>query len=249
MPRLIQTGQVRGTVNVLSIAGREAAPPLPSSIWRLDKARLSTIPEVPYSDDFVVGRVQWAISHPEEVRAYRHENGFEKLTLGVDPSTGALLRAHFWGRGYKAITSTQGNFHNHRWDFASTVLQGELQITKFEEASSGQAFQHYRYWPERGDELELVGASHLREVAVEHYSGGTEYYEPASDIHHALPLYGADTVTLMARSVSRRAYADVYTQRDRPEFVDHSAPLPVNRVRDLLFELADLLDRRVRAQG
>lgn len=192
--------------------------------------------------DLITDLIRRGISRPDEVPAFNHENGFEKLTLGLDPVTGALLRAHFWGRVDSDVPAQEvGNLHNHRWSFASMVLRGELRVAKFAESNEGDEFTHYRYWPERGDELELVGRSRLLQVVLDLYSAGTEYQEPADEIHHASPCPGTNTVTVMARSASKRTFADVYTRHARPDVVELSAPLSVSRVSHLLEELADLM--------
>jgi hypothetical protein len=192
--------------------------------------------------ELIADLIRRGLSRPEEVRAYNHENGFEKLTLGADPSTGTLLRAHFWGRmDDETLLRVAGNLHNHRWNFASMVLQGELRVAKFVESSVGDEFNHYQYWPESGDELEFIGRSRLEQSSVGYYGAGTKYHEPADEIHHASPLAGSDTVTVMARSASQRTYADVYTREARPEMVDTFSPLPVSRVSHLLGELNDLI--------
>lgn len=190
-----------------------------------------------------------ATSRPEAVRAYEHENGFEKVTLGRDPVTGALLRAHFWSRvGSAEQARPAGNLHNHRWDFASMVLRGGLRIARFVESLEGEPFTHYRYWPDRGDALEFIGHSRLLTDAHELYGVGDKYHEPADEVHHASPVPGTDTVTVMARSGSRRTYADVYTKEARPDMVDDVSPLSVDRIRQLLSELNDLVGTPPSAQ-
>lgn len=179
------------------------------------------------------------------MRAYQHEIGFDKITLGVDPTSGALLRAHFWKEAGNDLEASPlaGNLHNHRWNFASRILQGELRIDKFTLSSNGQTYRHYRYWPEHGDDLEFVGHAGLDVGGSELVREGAEYFEEANEIHHATPAPGDPAVTLMARSRSTRAYADVYTRSVRPDMSDPVIPLPLQTVRDRLEELAHLLER------
>ncbi|MDO7883431.1 hypothetical protein [Antiquaquibacter soli] len=193
--------------------------------------------------DLLFGLVQQAIARPDRIPASRHENGFEKLTLGVDPATGALIRAHFWSRvDSESDAATVGNLHNHRWDFASLVLRGELRIATYVESSAGEDYYYYRYWPERGDELEFIGVTRLARYAIVSLGAGSEYDEPAEEIHHASPRAGVDTVTVMARSPGQKTFADVYSLRARPDVVESSSDLPMSRVAELLDDLAGLVE-------
>jgi hypothetical protein len=55
--------------------------------------------------------------------SYEHANGFDKLVLDLGP--GWKLRFHYWPE--KEANLDDLNIHNHRWDFASSVVLGELK--------------------------------------------------------------------------------------------------------------------------
>lgn len=71
--------------------------------------------------------------------AYRHTNGFRKITLFK--SGDCCLRLHIWEPGEERAE----NVHSHRWSFASRVLLGAIEETRFKLDSSGTMNGEYSY--------------------------------------------------------------------------------------------------------
>lgn len=61
-------------------------------------------------------------------RSYEHANGFDKLVLEV--GSGWKMRFHYWPTPEASLDGV--NIHNHRWDFASSILLGTLQAHYYE---------------------------------------------------------------------------------------------------------------------
>ncbi|HFG2119634.1 TPA: hypothetical protein ACGF9M_001737 [Vibrio cholerae] len=55
-----------------------------------------------------------------------HENGFLKSSLYKDSETELQVRLHFWPAG-----AQDTNIHNHRWNFMSFVLNGNMTFTNY----------------------------------------------------------------------------------------------------------------------
>jgi hypothetical protein len=60
-----------------------------------------------------------------------HENGFKKISIYKDSITGFQIRVHLWPKGVE-----DASIHNHRWNFFSYVLSGEIVASNFTIASS-----------------------------------------------------------------------------------------------------------------
>ena len=71
----------------------------------------------------------------------RHDNGFDKIVLYSSPLTRMKLVLHVW----RPDAPGDDNIHNHRWDFASIVLQGQLQCELYELDRSGASYLAFSY--------------------------------------------------------------------------------------------------------
>ncbi|MFI1829692.1 hypothetical protein ACH41E_25090 [Streptomyces sp. NPDC020412] len=141
-----------------------------------------------------------------------HPNGFLKLPLARVARDGRRLFLHIWAEG-----AEDAEIHDHRWDFASTVLRGALDNTVVDIApqnqrdADGYRVVHYRPRPggyrfaPAGD-----GAGHgvvVTSRRTETLAAGARYRMTASALHHARALPG--TVTLIARGAPLRDHARV----------------------------------------
>src|SRR5580692_3858865 len=61
--------------------------------------------------------------------SYRHRNGFDKIVLGSAGSRGMKLVLHVWPL---SDLPYHDHIHSHRWDFASVVLAGTLQLDMYQ---------------------------------------------------------------------------------------------------------------------
>lgn len=78
------------------------------------------------------------------VGAYYHPAGFIKLVL-YNGEKGEQLRFHFWGKGDKKAIHQEFNdgwepVHNHRWNFSSKVIRGELDMREYMDHNSHVRF-------------------------------------------------------------------------------------------------------------
>ncbi|PVC92650.1 hypothetical protein DBP19_14925 [Streptomyces sp. CS090A] len=142
-----------------------------------------------------------------EGAAVLHPNGFAKLPVAVVPDTGRRLYLHVW-----LSDGEDSHVHNHRWDFSSIVLTGQLDNTMMEVGPGGEG-PRYRALRHRpcaggfrfdGGAAPEVGITALRTVVLPERSA---YTMDALTLHRVRA--GRGTMTLVARGMPSRAYSDV----------------------------------------
>jgi hypothetical protein len=133
-------------------------------VWRsMDRTSLQEALDPSYACHVVAS----LINDPSKVQGVFHDNGFYKLTLAKGPG-GVVLRAHIWLEGQPPHQS-DGNIHNHRWSFASRILQGAMTTVSFEVDRDGElSVQHYAYMPDADTEICYVGPTRLRQMSSGH---------------------------------------------------------------------------------
>lgn len=111
-----------------------------------------------------------------KLEVIKHPNGFLKIRLCLF-SDGSALRLHVWKPNSRA------NPHNHRWDFVSTVLMGELTETvlteNISEFSKKYSIHHYQHKKLRSiEKITSYCVKSLQRVSV-----GDIYFRQAVEIH------------------------------------------------------------------
>lgn len=79
-----------------------------------------------------------------EISAYYHPAGFIKMVIYKGENS-EQLRFHFWGKGGTLAIKQNFNdgwepIHNHRWNFSSKVVKGELDCKEYLDADSRVRF-------------------------------------------------------------------------------------------------------------
>lgn len=96
-------------------------------------------------------------------RSYIHPNGYDKIVLVSARSTQVPfeLRLHIW---WPAPDTEEPDIHNHDWDFASSVLCGELWCEEYEPGDDGEPLEQYVYLrsQKRAFEIRSTGTARLR---------------------------------------------------------------------------------------
>ena len=164
-----------------------------------------------------------------------HANGFHKLTFPQGRAT-SVLRLHIWmpDRNYGKVP---GNIHNHRWSFVSKIFAGAMTTTSFvPSASDGRTYHHYLYDPEAESGMLHLGCAMLKRREARTFRAGERYFVDSEVVHQAEPLGSQPTVTLIARSASKKKVADVYATQHLSKIVNDAAALTEAQIRrDLLY--------------
>lgn len=157
--------------------------------------------------------------------SYLHENGFFKLTLAESVDGRFRVRLHVWDSG---APSHAQNVHNHRFDFVSFVLCGELSNILWTASSNGEPYAHYSYEPRSGRsdyQLHFHGTVRLGKTSSACWKKGDAYRMPIQALHTVEVSGRALPVTLLVEDRSRLlAHADVFSQRYDLQNVNVAAP-------------------------
>jgi hypothetical protein len=181
-------------------------------------------------------RLAWCAAN-----GYRHHNDFTKVVLAVSPA-GRKLVWHEWRQRQPGV---DGDYHNHRWDFVSYLMAGELELTEYEEDPHGAVpVSRYRYEsPGTRAEyvLRLVGPARLLEVRRKKVAAGEYYHQPYPIVHNAASM-SQNTGTLIVQGEVTSEGTDVYLAGTDEERLGRAAPrLSPAQLRPLLERLSDLL--------
>jgi hypothetical protein len=157
-------------------------------------------------------------------RSYRHTNHFDKIVLvdSGDPD-GYRLTLHLWDPPYSAAEAADEQIHDHRFNFWSSVLAGELRCQNYARAERGAPIGEYRYVPEKRDVATVgnfyrhVGDALLVEQPPSVQPAGSSYHLCHEQIHRVVLPRTALTCTLVLRGPRQRAYASVFSTTTRYE--------------------------------
>lgn len=138
-------------------------------------------------------------------RSYLHGNGFLKLVLAQTPAF--KLRLHLWMPGCDA----QENCHDHRWHFASAVLQGNLSSEIWEEAHQEDApeFAEYLYLARQADQAARLvenGKTRLVRTRQSTRSAGEAYTLAPGVLHRIVKCGSGLNATLMCQASPARSW-------------------------------------------
>jgi hypothetical protein len=143
--------------------------------------------------------------------SYRHPNGFDKIILYRNEIDG-LIKVDVWWEE----DDGWGLIHNHRFDFASVVLDGQLQLRHFLTTKVTEENSHdvYRMTvPRAGGDLEPSRRGILQtwEGAM---PAGAAYDMECHMFHQAAGTAGMVTCTLVVQGAGRRTYSEVVSDED-----------------------------------
>lgn len=178
-----------------------------------------------------------ALSEELASSGQRHDNGFDKIVMATSSISGMKVVLHIWqGSGEDGMD----NIHDHRWDFASVVLRGELQTEIYRSASDGESYQAFSYQSPSGGatyRFEPTGAIAVTRVALLRLARTSTYLWDHQILHRAFGVGAARTATLIVQGRPRQNSTTVLLRGER-------TPLPDHRVTRL--DAADTRDRLLR---
>jgi hypothetical protein len=173
-------------------------------------------------------------------RSYAHPNGFLKIVLLS--RCAYQLRLHLWPGAAEGADEGRpvaaGNVHNHRWDFAATVLRGGYRHQEFVVAPDGEHHRSYAYEAQRGAgaySLTYRGDVGLRCVFDAFLPAGSSYWLASDVVHRVSAAAAGPTASLILQGAYQRCGVDVFSLS--PIATGDAmplAPLPVARLRQSL---------------
>jgi hypothetical protein len=164
-----------------------------------------------------------AIERPEWLdavagRSYLHGNGFYKIIL--EENAQFRLRLHVW----LPTTRAEENIHDHRWHFASLVLNSRLETEIWEDALSdgGETLNEYLYvGKDIGARNVYMGKARVS-LKARVFNGEGDAYHMMSNVLHRIIYDGQDAViTLLCHARGARNWARTITRRTAEPNIDH----------------------------
>jgi hypothetical protein len=150
-------------------------------------------------------------------RSYRHVNHFDKIVLvDNDPTCGYRATLHLWKPPYTQAELREELIHDHRFNFWSAIVIGELKSINFRLAERGSRYRRYRYVAERLGHVaptnfyEFDGEATLSASGVTRKLAGDAYFLPWHRIHRVLLPRAGMTCTLVLRGPREREFSNVY---------------------------------------
>lgn len=181
--------------------------------------------------------------------SYRHINHFDKIVLveNDDPHS-YRLTLHLWQPPYTDSELKQELIHDHRFNFWSGILTGNLVSENFQLSESGAQFRKYRYTPElRAEKVsnfyEFGGHVNLAKTTMVTRRAGEAYFLSAPSIHRiSLPLVEL-TCSIVLRGPRLREFSTVYnTEYPQTNTVFDNVMFTPEQLRQKLTVLASSLE-------
>lgn len=162
--------------------------------------------------------------------SYAHPNGFDKLVLRRLPGGQKVVLHAWWPQRGEILED--GNFHDHRWHFATAVLTGTYRFVEYEEAPAGEpdgllVHKHEYESPNGGSGygLRAAGRCRLKPVKAERLTAGSIYLLRCDVVHHIQIDDAAPTVTLFVQGPAVRQSTRVFS----PQPQGQTSPVGVSR--------------------
>ena len=146
--------------------------------------------------------------------SYYHENGFHKIVLLAGKKF--KLRLHHFGVAAKIPME---NIHDHRWNFASTIIKGELKMDLFTIAPKGDNTEktyHFIYESEKSKgtyTTDFVSVAHLRKSETRSYRPGETYLMETRELHRIKNSTGQESITLILTGKPISSKCNLFSKR------------------------------------
>jgi len=183
-------------------------------------------------------------SSPEQLqriaqRSFHHTNHFDKIIL-LDDEVNARFRLalHLWRPPFSLDEVDDEQIHNHRNDFWSTILFGELESWEFVRSEYGEPYHETLYRPSRTatsakvNEYSPLGSAFLRPTGIHRWEAGSTYYLQHAIIHR-IAISQLATATLLLKGPHVAEATSLFS----------SSPWSTRRVELRPFDLTGLIDR------
>lgn len=171
-------------------------------------------------------------------KSYFHENGFDKTVL--------LEGQNFKVRLHKFHPSTQvkamENVHDHRWMFASAILQGSFQAEFFHKDPNGtENLIRYTYYSDKKNgnyEVELIGFVNLDRQSTVTYNMGDTYLLNPEKLHRICRVGEEGATTVIITGKPRRNYCKLYSKTPFSNKKPSLQPLKETQIISLINKIA-----------
>ena len=146
--------------------------------------------------------------------SYYHENGFHKIVLLSGKQF--KLRLHHFGVSAKIPME---NIHDHRWNFTSTIINGNLKMDLFrptEKTTDAEKVYHFIYESEKSNgnySTEYVSEAHLIKSESRIYRPGDTYLMKTHELHRIRNSSGEESMTLILTGKPISSKCNLFSRR------------------------------------
>ena len=171
--------------------------------------------------------------------SFIHPSGFDKIVLLAGRNF--KLRVHNFHP--TNVQRPSENIHNHRWEFASSIVAGYFVADFYEEDNEGDTERlHYTYHSETG--MSCNGKANLRKVSTTINAKGSAYFLPADKFHSIVDISPNGAVSVMATGFANGLTTTVYAQEEQQTGAESaSCGLGMFTKEQLIETLADIQAR------
>lgn len=144
-----------------------------------------------------------------QAASYYHKNGFDKIVL-LSGKNFKLRLHHFYPPGQK---QPMENVHDHRWDFSSSILFGDMGMKIYKEDVNGDDLRYgYLYSPVKGGKYSPKFQDMIRVQCTENrrYAAGQHYFMPNDIMHRITDMGQQGCITLMMTGPGDRPTCKLY---------------------------------------
>jgi hypothetical protein len=172
--------------------------------------------------------------------SYFHQNGFHKIVLLSMKNF--KLRLHHFGAGAHIPME---NIHDHRWPFASTILNGKLRMDLFEvnnEAAHGEDLIHYRYDSDKSTgsyTTTLMGLTKLIRYERKVYEAGSSYLMTTKELHRIINKPGDESITMILTGRPVGTTCNLYAKRMITEQEKETPNYTLTGLRNQLLDMSE----------
>jgi hypothetical protein len=141
-------------------------------------------------------------------KSFIHPSGFDKLVL--------LSGKHFALRVHnfhpKEVQRPSENIHNHRWEFASSIVYGYFISDIFVPNTKGTEVRNHYTYSKQG--MSYQGRTGVSKVDSHTLTKGTNYYCPVSVYHSITEVASTGAITVMATGFAKGDTTEVYAKNE-----------------------------------
>lgn len=138
-------------------------------------------------------------------KSYLHPNGFDKLVL----VSGQHFNLRLHNFHPPKVMKPAERVHNHKWEFASSILLGGYQAQEFNIHSGDSERCHYQYSKEQG--LVYQGQSHVLLTDEYEVKAGTTYFMPGDVYHSITKISDEGCITVMMTGYTTETTTNVFS--------------------------------------
>jgi hypothetical protein len=134
-----------------------------------------------------------------------HSNGFDKLVL----ATGKHFNIRLHRFHPPQVMTPAESVHNHRWEFASSILNGSYTAQEFDVTQGPITRHHYTYTKNQG--MIARGQAQISQVDEYTVTPGHSYFMNADTFHSITRIGDEGCITLMMTGLTDEFTTEVFT--------------------------------------